>query len=263
MKNAVLIFKKEIKEVIRNKSIWAPTLILSLVFSIGLPAALSLGSSSFLKDPDISGIISRFFAGYDPYAAMIIFFSKQLLIFLLLVPAMIPSLIAPTSIILEKESRTLEPLLATPVKTSELLLGKTMTSMIPAFSVSTLNFILLSATIDIFSFNRLGYLILPDIEWLLVAFILSPAISFIITMASIAVSARSTDIRSAQGIGSAIILPIYLIVGMQIGGIFLMNIKYLIIGCLIFIVLCPVSLKLAVKIFDRENILTKWKYKNS
>jgi len=51
--------------------------------------------------------------------------TKQFLIFLLLIPAMVPSLIAPASIIMEKESKSLEPLLATPVKTSELLLGKT------------------------------------------------------------------------------------------------------------------------------------------
>ncbi|MCX6383875.1 MAG: ABC transporter permease subunit [Actinobacteria bacterium] len=261
MKNALIIFKKEIKEVIRSKSVWVPSIILSLIFAVIMPVVLSVGSGSLLKNPDTAKLLSKILAGYDPFTALVMFLSKQLLIFLLLVPAMIPSLIAPTSITLEKESRTLEPLLATPVKTSELLLGKTLTSIIPAFVISTFNFILLSVTIDIISFPKLGYIFLPNTEWLITAFILSPAISFIITMVSLTISSRTTDVKSAQGIGSAVILPIYAIVGMQIVGLFVLNSVYLLIASLVLIALCPIFLKLAIRVFDRENILTKWKYK--
>lgn len=261
MKNALIIFKKEIKEVIRSKSVWVPSIILSLIFAVIMPVVLSVGSGSLLKDPNTAKLLSKILAGYDPFTALVMFLSKQLLIFLLLVPAMIPSLIAPTSITLEKESRTLEPLLATPVKTSELLLGKTLTSIIPAFVISTFNFILLSVTIDIISFPKLGYILLPNTEWLITAFILSPVISFIITMVSITISSRTTDVKSAQGIGAAVILPIYAIVGMQIVGLFVLNSVYLLIASLVLIALCPIFLKLAIRVFDRENILTKWKYK--
>ena len=37
MKNAGIIFKKEIKEIIRNKNIWLPILIITVIFSIALP----------------------------------------------------------------------------------------------------------------------------------------------------------------------------------------------------------------------------------
>ncbi len=261
MKNALIIFKKEIKEVIKNKSIWVPTIIISLIFCIILPLGLVTGSSEITNDPESAEIFSKLLPGHDPFSAMIIFLSKQLVIFLLLVSAMIPSLIAPTSITLEKESRTLEPLLATPIKTSELLLGKTLTSIIPSIVISTFNFLLLSVMLDILSYPKLGYLILPNAEWSIVAFVLSPAISFLITMISIIISSKTTDVRSAQGIGSVIILPIYTIIGLQIAGFFLMNIIYLLIACIVFIALCPLILKIAVRVFDRENILTKWKYR--
>ena len=261
MKNALIIFKKEIKEVLKSRSIWVPSIILSLVFAVIMPVALSVGSSSLLKEPEMAKLLSKILPGYDSFTSLIMFLSKQLLVFLLLVPAMIPSLIAPTSITLEKESRTLESLLATPIKTSELLLGKTLTSIIPAFAISTFNFILLSVTLDIVSFPKLGYLFLPNTEWLIIAFILSPAISFIITMVSITISSRTTDIKAAQGIGSAIILPIYAIIGMQIGGLFVLNSIYLLVASFILIALCPIFLKIAIRVFDRENILTRWKYK--
>ncbi|MGM0366116.1 MAG: ABC transporter permease subunit [Actinomycetota bacterium] len=261
MNNAVKIFKKEIREIIRNKNIWVPTLVVSLMFSIIMPIAFML-FADFSDDPEIADFVTRLFGeSAEIQVAMVDFMVKQFTIFLLLIPAMVPSLIAPASVILEKDSRTLEPLLATPIKTSELLLGKTLTSLIPSFAISTINFIVLSINIDILAYMKLGIIPLPNVEWLVAAFILSPAISFIITIVSIIFSSRTTDIRSAQGIGSTIIFPIYLLIGLQIAGLFLINYIYLLIGCLVLLTICPLLLRVAVKVFDRENILTRWKMK--
>jgi ABC-2 type transport system permease protein len=262
MKNAWIIFKKEIKEIIKNKNIWMPILIITIIFSISLPLGFILGSSHILEDEDTLNFIDKVFGQVDdPLRVLIGFILKQLLIFLLIMPAMVPSLIAPASIIMEKENNTLEPLLATPLKTSELLLGKSLTALIPTFAISTINFIILVIVVDISAYIKMGYTPLPTAEWVIVAFVLSPILSFIITMASVIVSSRSTDIRSAQGVGAVIILPIYLIIGLQLAGFFLLNITYLLIGCLVLLIVCPFVLRLAVKIFDRENILTRWKMK--
>ncbi len=262
MKKAIIIFKKEIKEVIRNKNIWLPILIVTAVFSIAMPLLFILGSGPVLRDEDTINFLNKAFGQVDdPMKVLIGFILKQLLIFLLMIPAMVPSLIAPSSVIMEKENNTLEPLLATPIKTSELLLGKSLTAWVPAFIMSTISFIILTIVVDIAAFIKLGYAPLPTAEWVVVAFVLSPILSFIMTMASIIVSSRSTDIRSAQGIGAIIIFPIYLIIGLQVAGFFLLNITYLLIGCLVLLAICPLVLKLAVKVFDRENILTRWKMK--
>ena len=262
MKKALIIFRKEIKEIVKNKSIWLPIIIITIIFSIAMPLGFILGSDSVLNDEDTLNFISKVFGSVDdPLRVLIGFILKQLLIFLLLIPAMVPSLIAPSSIIMEKENNTLEPLLATPIKTSELLLGKMLTALVPSFVISTICFVILTIVVDIAALIKLGYAPLPTVEWVVVAFILSPILSFIITMASIIVSSRTTDIKSAQGIGAMVILPIYLIIGLQLAGIFLLNITYLLIGCLVLLAVCPLVLRLAVKIFDRENILTKWKMK--
>ncbi len=262
MKKAGIIFKKEIKEVIRNKNIWVPILIITALFSVAMPLLFILGSSSILDDEETINFINKMFGQVgDPLKVLIGFILKQLLIFLLMLPAMVPSLIAPSSVIMEKENNTLEPLLVTPIKTSELLLGKSLTAWVPAFIISTISFILLTIVVDIAAFIKLGYAPLPTAEWVIVAFLLSPILSFIMTMASIIVSSRSTDVRSAQGIGAIIIFPIYLVIGLQLAGFFLLNITYLLIGCLVLLAVCPLVLRLAVKIFDRENILTKWKMK--
>jgi hypothetical protein len=48
---------------------------------------------------------------------------------------------------------------------------------------------------------------------------------------------------------------------LQIAGLFLINYLYLLLGCVVLLITCPLLLKLAIKVFDRENILTNWKFK--
>ncbi|MBM3705445.1 MAG: hypothetical protein FJW66_02860, partial [Actinobacteria bacterium] len=131
MKNSIKIFRKEIKEIIKNRSIWLPILAVSLMFSVIFPAILVFSLDSIVKDPDTANFIAKIFQNVgNVELAMLDFMIKQFMIFLLLIPAMLPSLIAPAAIVLEKESNTLEPLLATPIRTGELLFGKTLTSMV-------------------------------------------------------------------------------------------------------------------------------------
>jgi len=262
MKNSLKIFKKEIKEVLKNRSIWLPILAISIMFSVLFPAGLTISMDSLLDDPETTNFIAKVLHNTGNVQEVFLqFIIKQFMIFLLLIPAMLPSLIAPASVVLEKESNTLEPLIATPIKTWELLFGKTLTSMVPSFAVSFINFILITAVVDILAYIKFGLTPLPTLEWFIVTFILSPIISFIITMASVIISSKSTDIRSAQGIGAVVIFPIYAVIGLQLAGLFLLDIKYLLIGCLVLLAVCPLVLKLAVRVFDRENILTRWKMK--
>jgi ABC-2 type transport system permease protein len=262
MKNSLKIFKKEIKEVLKNRSIWLPILAISIMFSVLFPAGLTISMDSLLDDPETTNFVAKVLQNTGNVQEVFLqFIIKQFMIFLLLIPAMLPSLIAPASVVLEKESNTLEPLIATPIKTWELLFGKTLTSMVPSFAVSFINFILITAVVDILAYIRFGLTPLPTLEWFIVTFILSPIISFIITMASVIISSKSTDIRSAQGIGAVVIFPIYAVIGLQLAGLFLLDIKYLLIGCLVLLAVCPLVLKLAVRVFDRENILTRWKMK--
>ncbi len=262
MKNSLIIFRKEIKEIVKNKNIWLPILIITIMFSIVMPLIISLVSGSIFEDEDTVKFMTKVFGDVeDPEKVFIGFLIKQFLIFLLMIPAMVPSLIAPASILMEKENNTLEPLLGTPIRTKELLFGKALTAMIPAFVISTINFLILTLVLDVTIYIRMGYIPLPTVEWLIVAFVLSPILSFLLTMISVIVSSRSTDIRSAQGIGTVIIFPIYLIIGLQIAGFFLINITYLLLACLVFLIFCPILLRIAVRIFDRENILTRWKMK--
>ncbi|MDD3819225.1 MAG: hypothetical protein PHG41_05275, partial [Actinomycetota bacterium] len=90
-KKALIIFNKEIKEVIKNKSIWLPVVIIICIFSIAMPLGFILGSDSMLKDEATLNFINKAFGEVDnPLEVLIEFILQQLIIFLLLIPAMIP-----------------------------------------------------------------------------------------------------------------------------------------------------------------------------
>src|SRR5207302_4271042 len=54
----------------------------------------------------------------------------------LLLPIFIPSVLASYAIVGEKRERTLEPVLATPIRTWELLLGKMLAALLPALAIT-------------------------------------------------------------------------------------------------------------------------------
>jgi len=98
-----------------------------------MPLFITIGSGSIMEDEDTVKFIGKVFGQVDdPEKEFIGFIIKQFLIFLLMIPAMVPSLIAPASVLMEKENNTLEPLLGTPVKTRELLFGKSQSPDAPS-----------------------------------------------------------------------------------------------------------------------------------
>src|SRR5919201_2057389 len=70
-------------------------------------------------------------AGLDDRQTLEVLLLGQFLILLLLAPISAPLTIASYSIVGEKQLRTLEPLLASPIRTWELLLAKAVAATVP------------------------------------------------------------------------------------------------------------------------------------
>src|SRR4051812_29409933 len=104
-----------------------PMLMLSMValpvLFVALPLVTLLpGSVRGVPESMFSG--NPEFAGMSPKEFIQALILQQFRILFLIVPLMIPNIIAAYSIVGEKNNRTLEPLLAAPVRTWELLVGK-------------------------------------------------------------------------------------------------------------------------------------------
>src|SRR5215217_4053358 len=105
----------------------------------------------------------------------------------LLLPMILTSIIASYSIVGEKANRTLEPLLATPITTWELLTGKILAALLPSMLLTCIAGAWLSAL----SARVFAAIVNPG--WLTVFLLCAPLLSLIAIAAMVAISARVND----------------------------------------------------------------------
>jgi len=183
---------------------------------------------------------------------------SQVNFFLLLIPTMIAMSVATFSIVDEKLSGSLEALLATPVRTWELLLGKALAGAIPALVMTWI-----SAGIVLLVVSGLGWgdLIgfVTSAGWFLTLFLLTPAVAILSFMLGVAGSSRAKDARSAQNVALLIIFPVFALIGVQITGIVWFTPLLILVLALVIGVADFVALRAAVRLFRRESIVVQWR----
>lgn len=191
-----------------------------------------------------------------PPAARAAFLNAPLLYFFIL-PVVIPLSIAAYSIVGEKEQGTLEPVLATPVRDGELFLGKALAPVIPGLLISWAAFgVFLLATHVILGGVPAGVLSLP---WLLSIFALSPFLAVFAVFVTMIVSSRTTDVRAASQFSSLAMLPALIPLLVYMVRLAAVNLAFVGIEAGIIVPLDVATLYIAVRLFRREEILTRWK----
>ena len=176
----------------------------------------------------------------------------------LIMPVFVPILISSHAVAGEKERRTLEPLLASPVTALELLVGKSLASLVPSFAICVLAFGCLCLTVDFAAWPLAQEPVLPTRMWTFGVFVIAPLFAFFGNGISVLISARVGDSRLAQQLSGMFVMPLVGLAAGQFGG-FLKGggFTYAIIGG--FVLLLDVFLvAIASRVFDRERLMTKW-----
>lgn len=188
----------------------------------------------------------------------IVLMNDQYMFYLLIIPMALPVYVAAYSIIGEKQTRSLEPLLATPITTAELLVGKTIAAVTPAVVLAWLSFILTAAgTYLIASRVVFAHLVRP--VWTLGMLLLSPLFALLSTSSGVIASSRMNDPRAAQQVTAVFIVPVIgLSIAVLAGKIFL-NVQVLLWATAVVALVNLGVLWVAIKLFQRETILTRWK----
>ncbi len=183
---------------------------------------------------------------------------SQFKFFLLLIPTMIAISFATFSIIEEKQSRSLEPLLATPVRTWELLLGKALSGAIPAILVCWVCAAIFFLGVVIMGWGNLVSLVLTP-SWYLVFFLLNPGIAILSFLLGVIGSSRARDAKNAQNLILFVIFPVFALIAVQVTGVvWFTPVLTLVLSLGIFIVDYLV-LRVAVRLFQRENVVISWR----
>jgi ABC-2 type transport system permease protein len=189
---------------------------------------------------------------------LIVLLLSQFNFFLLLIPTMIAISVATFSIVEEKLSGSLEALLATPVRTWELLLGKALAGAIPALVVTWLSAGVFLVVVSGLGWGHLtGFVVTAG--WFLTLFLLTPAVAILSFMLGVTGSSRAKDARSAQNTVLVIILPVLALIGIQITGIIWFTPSLILVLALVIGIADFITLRTAVRLFRRESIVVQWR----
>lgn len=178
------IFRKELREYRRNRSLVAGMAIVPLIF---------------LAQP----LISIFAL---PASAAAQLSHRHELLYLLGIPALVPSFVAAYAVVGERQQGTLEPVLTTPIRRDELLLGKALAVLVPSLAVSYFVYALFLACTELFASAAVAAAIIrgPDI---LAQVIFTPLIVAWSIWIAIGISTRSSEVRVAQQLSTLASLP--------------------------------------------------------
>jgi ABC-2 type transport system permease protein len=179
-------------------------------------------------------------------------------IMFMILPVMVPVTIAAYSIVGEKTTRSLEPLLATPITTMELLVGKILAAVIPAVAVTWITYLIYLIGVWFLTSTAVFMTFLAPL-WLLAIFVVGPLLALFSVSIAIMVSSRVNDPRVAEQLSGAVAVPIILLLVGQSAGFILLSQELIVVIAVVVAVLDVGLVYLAIQTFEREAILTRWK----
>jgi ABC-type Na+ efflux pump permease subunit len=173
-------------------------------------------------------------------------------------PVFVPILISSQSVAGEKERRTLEPLLAAPISAAELVLGKSLASVVPAVAITWLSFGVFVAAVDLVAWPLVHGPVLPNATWLFGVGVVAPLFAFLGNGLAVLVSARVGEARLAQQVSALVVLPLMGLVSGQLAGWIRAGTGYYAILGAVVLVLDVLLVRASVRLFDRERLVSRW-----
>jgi ABC-type transport system involved in multi-copper enzyme maturation permease subunit len=230
------IRRKEFREYRRNGNLVFATAILPLIFLI-------------------QPVIQVFTL---PTSASMTLRHEHSLVYMLAIPVLVPAVLASYAVVGERLQGTLEPVLTTPVRPEELLLGKAMAAFVPSVVVAYAVFALFVAIVEFFARPAVASALIqgPD---LLAQLLFTPLLASWSIWVGIAISARASDPRTAGQISVLMSLPT-----VAVTTLIALNVIPATLGIAVgfgaaLLVLVLVGWRVVSVIFDPERLITNTK----
>jgi ABC-2 type transport system permease protein len=226
------IYRKELREYRHKRSIIAAMAIYPLLFLIQpLITTFTLPASS-------AGQVAH----------------HHELLYLLAIPALVPATLAAFAVAGERQQETLEPVLTTPVRREEFLLGKALAVLAPSVAISYAVFGLFAACVELFAQPGVAPALLagPDV---LAQLIFTPLLAGWSIWHGIAISTRASEIRVAQQFGLLANLPSVAVTTLVAVNILHPTLALALGGAALLLVLNRLGWRVASALFDRERLI--------
>ncbi|MDR0465054.1 MAG: ABC transporter permease subunit [Treponema sp.] len=245
----IAIIKKDIKGITANKRMMTALIIVPAMMAVVMPAIFILTVVFVPEDsPDMMEMMtllgSTALTESRNIQQMLINMILNYIIplFFLLIPIMASSVMASSSFVGEKEKKTLETLLYSPLSLKEIFNAKILASFLLSMAVSILSFIAMLIFFETLLFILTNEFIWPNSNWLIMMLLVSPAMALISINIIVRGSAKSQTSEEAQQSSLFLVLPVILLITGQFTGIMML-------GPHIFLILGAVTALIAVLLF--------------
>jgi ABC-type Na+ efflux pump permease subunit len=177
------------------------------------------------------------------------------LLYMLILPAIIPSVLSAYSVVGEREQGTLEPVLTTPIQGEEFLIGKAVAAFLPALAVAYAIFGIFLAAIELFAHPAIVSAVFER-NHLLVQLLFIPLVAGWSIWVGIAVSTRVSDLRAAQQLAVFASLPPLAIVALMSFNVITPSLGLALGLAAALLLIDGLAWRVVAAMFNRERLIT-------
>jgi ABC-2 type transport system permease protein len=181
--------------------------------------------------------------------------SAMLIMFV--VPLTLPTVIAAYAVIGERDQGTLEPVLTTPIRREELLLGKALATGIPTVTMAYVLFVVFLFVVRIWAIPAAADLVSQPAQILMVA-LFDPLLAAFSIWVGLAVSARSSDVRVAQQLSALATLPFFGLLSLFTYRVLTPTVGLALAAGVLLALVDVLAYRAVSAMFDRERLLTRY-----
>jgi len=175
----------------------------------------------------------------------------------LIVPLMVSSIIAADSFVGERERRTLEALLYTPVSDADLYAAKVLAALLPALVINVGSFVLMAIAVNAAGYGMMGRLFFPSAPWWPMVFWLGPAVSVMGIGATVIISSRSRTFMQAQQTSGALVLPIVVLMIGQLSGMLFLGVGLILALGALVMAIGVLLITIGARRFSRGELMAR------
>lgn len=177
------------------------------------------------------------------------------LLYMLVIPVTMPSVLSAYSVVGEREQGTLEPVLITPVRPEEFLIGKALAVFVPTLVIAYAVFGVFLAAAALFAHPAIVSAIYAGTH-VLVQLLFTPLLAGWAIWVGIAVSARSTDVRAAQQLSVLASVPPLAIVALMSLNVITVSTALAIGLAAALLAVDLLAWRVVAAMFDRERLVS-------
>ena len=181
------------------------------------------------------------------------------LIYMLLLPVLIPATLSASAVVGERDQGTLEPMLTTPIRREEFILGKALAVMLPSLAISYAVFGVFLACVRLFANSVVATGVFHQGPVLLAQVLFTPLLAGWAIWVGMAVSARSSDVRVAQQLSTLASLPPVGVAGLMSMNVIHPTFTLALVLAVALLAIDVLALRIVSALFDRERLVTGMK----